>query len=121
MTPIETVEAFIDAWNRIDFDAVAEFFSEDVVYHNIPMEPVVGKAAARAFIDNMQADRIDWVTYHIAAAGPVVLTERLDQFDLANGKKISIPVMGTFEIENGKIKAWRDYFDLNTYVSQMSD
>ncbi len=49
-----------------------------------------------------------------------MLTERLDQFDLANGKKISIPVMGTFEIENGKIKAWRDYFDLNTYVSQMS-
>ncbi len=36
MTPIETVEAFIDAWNRIDFDAVAEFFTEDVVYHNIP-------------------------------------------------------------------------------------
>jgi limonene-1,2-epoxide hydrolase len=42
MTPIETVEAFIDAWNRIDFDAVAEFFTEDVVYHNIPMEPVIG-------------------------------------------------------------------------------
>ena len=120
MTPIETVEAFIDAWNRIDFDAVAEFFTEDVVYHNIPMEPVIGKAAARAFIDNMQADRIDWVTYHIAAAGDVVLTERLDQFDMADGKKIAIPVMGTFEIEDGKIKAWRDYFDLNTYVSQMS-
>ena len=40
MTPIETVEAFIDAWNRIDFDAVAEFFADDVVYHNIPMEKI---------------------------------------------------------------------------------
>ena len=28
--------------------------------------------------------------------------------------------MGTFEIEDGKIKAWRDYFDLNTYMSQLS-
>ena len=43
MTPIETVEAFIDAWNRIDFDAVAEFFADDVVYHNIPMEKIEGK------------------------------------------------------------------------------
>jgi limonene-1,2-epoxide hydrolase len=31
-----------------------------------------------------------------------------------------VPVMGTFEIENGKIKAWRDYFDLNTFASQMA-
>ena len=120
MTPIETVEAFIDAWNRIDFDTVAEFFADDVVYHNIPMEKIEGKETARAFIESMRADRIEWTTYHIAATGQVVLTERLDEFDLADGKKISLPVMGTFEIEDGKIKAWRDYFDLNTYMSQLS-
>ena len=119
MTPIETVEAFIDAWNRIDFDAVAEFFADDVVYHNIPMKKIEGKENARAFIEAMRAERIEWTTYHIAAAGQVVLTERLDEFDLADGKKISLPVMGTFEIEEGKIKAWRDYFDLNTYMSQL--
>jgi limonene-1,2-epoxide hydrolase len=48
-----------------------------------------------------------------------VLTERVDNFDLAGGKKLSLPVMGTFEIENGKIQAWRDYFDLATFTSQM--
>jgi len=28
-------------------------------------------------------------------------------------------VMGTFEVRDGKIAAWRDYFDLNTYMSQL--
>ena len=35
-------------------------------------------------------------------------------------RNISIPVMGTFEIENNKIKKWRDYFDLETFQKQMT-
>jgi limonene-1,2-epoxide hydrolase len=27
--------------------------------------------------------------------------------------------MGTFELRDGKIAAWRDYFDLNQYMSQL--
>jgi limonene-1,2-epoxide hydrolase len=68
----------------------------------------------------MQADAVDWITLNIAANGSVVLTERIDNFKMSHGKDVSVPVMGTFEIENGKIKAWRDYFDLNTFASQMT-
>jgi limonene-1,2-epoxide hydrolase len=28
-------------------------------------------------------------------------------------------VMGTFEVRDGKIAAWRDYFDLNQYMQQI--
>jgi limonene-1,2-epoxide hydrolase len=27
--------------------------------------------------------------------------------------------MGTFEVRDGKISAWRDYFDLSQYMSQL--
>ena len=27
--------------------------------------------------------------------------------------------MGTFEVADGKITAWRDYFDMNQFMSQM--
>ena len=36
------------------------------------------------------------------------------------GTTIELPVMGTFEVRDGKIAAWRDYFDLNQFMSQMS-
>ena len=32
---------------------------------------------------------------------------------------IELPVMGTFEGVDGKIAAWRDYFDLNQFMSQL--
>ncbi len=119
MSNIEIIEAFIDAWNRMDWDAIDDLMAEDIFYHNIPMEPIKGRAAASAFVRGMDATGINWELLSIAENGNKVLTERVDNFDLASGKKLSVPVMGTFEIENGKIQAWRDYFDLATFTSQM--
>ena len=53
------------------------------------------------------------------ANGNVVLTERIDSFFFP-GNTIALPVMGTFEVnDDGKITAWRDYFDMNQFMSQM--
>lgn len=120
MTPTQVVTAFIDAWNRMDFDAVEALMAEDIFYHNIPMDPIRGRAAAGAFARSMDATSIDWEVLAIAENGDRVLTERVDHFELAGGKKLSIPVMGTFEVEDGKIRAWRDYFDLATFTKQMA-
>jgi limonene-1,2-epoxide hydrolase len=38
----------------------------------------------------------------------------------AGGKHIDLPLVGVFEIQDGKIRAWRDYFDLATYTRAMS-
>ena len=120
MSNTQIVLDFIDAWNRMDWDAIVGALAEDVVYHNIPMEEINGREAAAAFINGMQPEAIHWEMISIAENGNKVLTERVDNFDLPGGKKISLPVMGTFEIEDGSIKAWRDYFDLATFTSQMA-
>ncbi|MGK0341371.1 MAG: limonene-1,2-epoxide hydrolase [Candidatus Azotimanducaceae bacterium] len=41
-----------------------------------------------------------------------VAVERLDKTQA--GDKVDLPCFGMFEMSNGKIKVWRDYFDLNT-------
>lgn len=119
MSPIVMVQRFIDAWNRDDLEAVFAALSADIVYHNLPMAPLRGIAAVRAFF--AQAGPMtgnSWEVLNIAAHGSVVLTERIDRFR-HQGKSVTLPVMGAFEIEDGKIKAWRDYFDLETYVKQL--
>ena len=118
--PIDVVTRFCDAWSRLDLDEILAFFSEDAVYHNIPMDPVVGPDAIRAFIEGFtgSVERLVFRVDHIAADGSTVLTERHDIFTFANGE-IDLPVMGTFEVADGKITAWRDYFDMNQFMSQM--
>ncbi|MDP1670610.1 MAG: limonene-1,2-epoxide hydrolase family protein, partial [Alphaproteobacteria bacterium] len=57
---------------------------------------------------------------HIAeASGGVVMTERTDKF-LMNGQWLELPVMGVFEIKDGKIAKWRDYFDLGQFQTQVA-
>ena len=53
------------------------------------------------------------------SADGVGLTERTDRFLIA-GKWIELPVMGAFELRDGKICAWRDYFDMAQFQRQMA-
>ena len=115
------VKNFIAAWNSMDLESVTDFFSEDIFYHNIPMEPLNGKEEASAFVKGLSdCQSINWEIIAIAEEGNMVLTERIDNFNFKDGRKISLPVMGTFEIEDNKIKQWRDYFDLETFQQQIA-
>ena len=112
---------FIESWNRFDYDSIYAAMSEDIFYHNIPMEPCNGIAEVKAFFDGGAFDfeEADWIVHAIATKDNVVLTERTDRFKMA-GQWIAIRVMGTFEIENGKIAKWRDYFDLSEFQGQVA-
>ena len=120
-TPLELVQRFCDAWSAGDLDAIVAYFTDDAVYHNIPIDPVTGKDAIKATIAGFTAgvDKIEFRVHHIAAAGNVVMTERTDVF-VTPAKSIELPVMGTFEVAGDKIAAWRDYFDMNQFMSQLA-
>ena len=63
-------------------------------------------------------ESIQFRVINIAANGPVVMTERVDVFKLPD-KSFELPVMGIFEVSDGKISAWRDYFDMNQFTNRM--
>jgi limonene-1,2-epoxide hydrolase len=119
--PIDVVRRFCAAWSAGDMDALMAYFTDDAVYHNIPIDPVTGVDAIRSTIEGFTqgVDKIEFRVDNIAAEGNVVLTERVDVFHLP-GKTIELPVMGTFEVRAGKIAAWRDYFDLQQFMGQMA-
>lgn len=115
MTPQETVLAFIGHWNACNIDAMMALCTDDIVYHNIPMEPIRGTAAMRAMVEGFLANvsGCDWEVHAIAANGNQVLTERTDGFTFKDGRHAAIRVMGTFDIgADGRITGWRDYFDM---------
>jgi limonene-1,2-epoxide hydrolase len=114
------VTDFCQSWTRKNVDEILGYLTDDCFYHNIPMEPCVGKAAVRKFIEPFvkDADTVNFEIKHTTSAGNVVMNERVDRF-VMGPKKIELPVAGVFEVRGGKISAWRDYFDLTTFTKQM--
>lgn len=117
---VDLVRRFCAAWGTEDLDTIVGYFTDDAVYHNMPVAPVVGPDQIRATIEGFTTgvESVEFEVHAIAGVGDTVLTERLDVFVLPNGR-IELPVMGTFEVRDGKIAAWRDYFDLATYMNQL--
>ncbi len=116
---------FCAAWSdNIAAAELAAFFTDDAVYHNIPLTPITGREAiAKKIVSFIRPgapgiESIEFRVINIAANGPVVMTERVDVFKLP-GKSFEMQVMGTFEVSDGKINAWRDYFDMNQFTTRM--
>ncbi len=111
----------IDGFNQIDLDAIVACFADDAIYDNVPMAAVQGTDAIRKTLEGFMgaASEVQWDIVNIVADGGVVLTERVDKFKI-NDQWIELRVMGAFEVADGKITAWRDYFDMNQFQTQFA-
>jgi limonene-1,2-epoxide hydrolase len=109
----QVVRDFCAAASTRDAEVLRRFLADDVVYHNIPMAPAEGIEAAMGVITMFvgMCDALEFEIHHLASDGSTVLTERTDTFTI-KGKTAPLPVMGAFHVADGKITAWRDYFDM---------
>ena len=113
--PLEVVESFLEAAVVMDFDAALDLLAEDVEYTNIPILTVHGHAGVRAVVEPFfePIHENQFLILRKAATGPVVFLERLDRHRLDDEWR-ELPVNSVFEVHDGKITVWRDYFDLAT-------
>ena len=118
---VQTIKAFIAAWSNLDVDELVGYFCEDGIYYNMPAQPVQGHEKLKLFIEGFIAKwtKTTWETLNIIGEGNVVIVERLDRTDVGD-IKVDLPCCGVFEMEEGKIKIWRDYFDMGTYTKPFS-
>jgi limonene-1,2-epoxide hydrolase len=117
---IALVRRFFEACARADPDEFSAYFTEDASWWNSPWKLVKGREAIRETLlrgaERMTA--LPWEILHIAAADDIVMTERVDHF-LVGQSRVSVPCMGIIEVRDGKIAAWRDYWDLRQVERQL--
>lgn len=120
-TPAETVTAFIHLLEARDVEGAVRLVTDDCEYDNVPMSKVVGPEAIAALLGPMltSCSEVEWVVHRQVAEGALVLNERLDRFLLPSGW-VEVPVCGVWEVVDGRIRLWRDYFDLATFEGQLA-
>lgn len=119
---LDTVRTFIAAAEAKDLVRAAELLHDDVRYENVPVDPIVGRDATLAMMEMFlsSASAIEWQVLRELEVGDVVMNERLDRFRINDGW-LDLPVAGVFEVVDGRITLWRDYFDMNTYMTRLAE
>jgi limonene-1,2-epoxide hydrolase len=109
---VATVKAFLDALSRLDTEAALNLLAEDVVYQNVSLPKATGKAAVakQLALFGRYCTGFEAINHRIVGDGDTVLTERTDIIEIRKVRS-EFWVCGTFEVRNGQIVLWRDYFD----------
>jgi limonene-1,2-epoxide hydrolase len=106
-----TVEGFLHALQDSDLEAAEAALDENLVYENVGLPTIHGRARAIKLFRQMEGRAGFEVKIHrIAADGAAVLTERTDAL-IFGPLRLQFWVCGVFEVRDGRITLWRDYFD----------
>jgi limonene-1,2-epoxide hydrolase len=102
----------VRAWDEQNWERVCDLFAEDGVLHSMMKEPVVGRENVCALVTSLSAgvERIELQIRNAGIVNDVVVLERVDDF-VYNGEYSRVPVVGVMEIEDGKVREWREYYD----------
>lgn len=117
---LEITKLFLKAMEPLDYDNALTLVSEACEYTNPPpIGTVHGPAGIRAVLEPFFAPTLEneFRVLREASEGPIVVLERLDRHRLAD-KWVELPVTGVFEVHDGLITYWRDYFDAATILLQ---
>ena len=110
-TNAHTVEAFLFALRDEDFDAADALLADDLIYENVGLPTIRGRARAMKLFRSMEGRaRFDVAFHRNVGDGSTVLNERTDAL-IFGPLRLQFWVCGVFEVHDGRITLWRDYFD----------
>jgi limonene-1,2-epoxide hydrolase len=111
-TNSRAVEAFLFALRDQDFESADALLADDVVYQNVGLPTIRGRARVMKMMRAMEGRmRFDVKIHRNVGEGTTVLNERTDAI-VMGPLRLQFWVCGVFEVHDGRITLWRDYFDL---------
>lgn len=109
MEPRQLVRDWVEAFNRADVNALAEFYSEDAINHQVAESPVEGREAIREmFASGFVKASMVCIIENLFQDGEWAIVEWRDPLGLRG--------CGFFHVVNGKIAFQRGYWDKLTFL-----
>jgi ketosteroid isomerase-like protein len=115
------IERFWDDMGKRDFEAVRAYFTDDAHYTDVPAPedgargPDAIEARLRLGIEPLE--RYVPQPGKMVAEGDMVILEHSEEWYWKTGETVVLPFVSVFELRDGKISRWWDYWDLGTLMN----
>jgi hypothetical protein len=111
MKPNQLIRKWVEIFNTADAEALAEFYHENAINHQVNASPVVGKSAIfEMFKEEFATADMVCIVENIFEDGEWGMLEWKDPLGLRG--------CGFFHIVDGKIKFQRGYWDRLSFLRQ---
>jgi limonene-1,2-epoxide hydrolase len=120
-SPAAIARQFMKLMEPLNYDEALKLVAPNCEYTNPPpIGTVHGPSGIRAVLEPFfgPTRENEFRILREASSGNTVFLERLDRH-LFGDKWVELPVTGVFEVRDGLIVYWRDYFDAPTIMSQL--
>jgi limonene-1,2-epoxide hydrolase len=111
-----------DCLYRKDFEGVAARIADDGFYEDVPAPDAGARGPAnvvrRLRVGLDAVARFEHDVHRVVAEGTSVVVEHTETWHFETGEKVTNHFVTVHEVRDGKITLWRDYWDLNTLMSQ---
>lgn len=112
----DTVQAFLFALAEEDFDTFESLAAAELIWQNVGLPSIRGRDRIMKMLRRGKGRMGFAVKFHnIAEDGSTVLTERTDAI-IIGPVRLQFWVCGTFEVHDGQVTLWRDYFDFFEFM-----
>ncbi len=120
MSAEQVVNDFIAAIGRKDQEGAMALVDADCYYDNVPVGDMRGHEKMLEVLGPMFRSKgpLEFEIVRQTCAGNIVMNERIDRFEI-KGRQLGLPVAGIFEVNEGKITFWRDYFDNGMFMKAL--
>lgn len=109
MRPRDLVQAWVDAFNRADVDALCDLYYVDATNHQVAENPVKGREAIRAmFVAEFAAAKMVCIPENLFEDGEWAILEWRDPQGLRG--------CGFFHVVDGRIAFQRGYWDKLSFL-----
>jgi limonene-1,2-epoxide hydrolase len=119
LTPTPVVERFLHLLCTKEIDAASDLLAPNVEYTNVGLPTIRGRERVRRVLKASLGPAGAGFEVHmhaISASGESVLTERTDVLSYRR-LRIQIWVCGRFDVQDGEIVLWRDYFSATNFIA----
>jgi limonene-1,2-epoxide hydrolase len=114
---IDAVRRIVEGWPDMSVQDWREVCTDDVRYQNMPWDRTVtvGPDEVHRMLEGFAGRfEVGLEVHHLGVDGNAAFSERTEHFvprPGVDGETFDLPVTGVFELRDGKVSAWRDYFD----------
>jgi limonene-1,2-epoxide hydrolase len=106
---LASIDRAISHKDPVVIEKLLGLIADDIRYQNKPQRLIDGKEDfLNWFMEFITCEQMECNVLRAAADGDWVLTQRRDSWTM-NGVKVTMDLMGSFEVRDGQIVTWLDY------------